>query len=184
MVLELMGRDSGFIALHSGIAGGANVILIPEVPFKFEAIVAKIRERVESGYLFSIIAVSEGAKPLGGTQVFSHDGDEIYVPRLGGIGHMVGEYIEKQGFETRVTVLGHLQRGGTPTPFDRWLGTRYGAAAVRLAARGGFNRVLALRAGQVVDISLEESVAFPKRVDINGDAVITARGVGIAFGDE
>src|SRR5258706_9004168 len=184
MVLELMGRDSGFIALHSGIAGGANVILIPEVPFKFEAVVAKIRERVESGYLFSIIAVSESAKPLGGTQVFSHDGDEIYVARPGGIGHMVGEYIEKQGFETRVTVLGHLQRGGTPTPFDRWLGTRYGAAAVRLAACGGFNRVLALRAGQVVDISLEESVAFPKRVDINGDAVITARGMGIAFGDK
>jgi len=184
MVLELMGRDSGFIALHAGIAGGSDVILIPEIPFKFEAVVAKVRERVEYGYNFSIIAVSEGAKPQGGVQVFARGGDEIYVPRLGGIGHMVGEYIEKSGFETRVTVLGHLQRGGTPTPFDRWLGTRYGAAAVRLAARGGFNRVLALRAGQVVDISLEESVAFPKRVDINGDAVITARGMGIAFGDE
>src|SRR5689334_9924240 len=93
MVLELMGRDSGFIALHSGIAGGADVILIPEIPFKFEAIVAKIRERVESGYLFSIIAVSEGAKPLGSSQVFSRGGDEIYVPRLGGVGHLVGDYI-------------------------------------------------------------------------------------------
>jgi ATP-dependent phosphofructokinase / diphosphate-dependent phosphofructokinase len=184
MVLELMGRDSGFIALHAGIAGGSDVILIPEIPFKFESVVAKVRERVELGYLFSIVAVSEGAKPLGGSQVFSRGGDEIYVPRLGGIGHLVGEYIEKQGFETRVTVLGHLQRGGTPTPFDRWLGTRYGAAAVRLAARGGFNRVLALRGGQVVDISLEESIASPKRVDINGDAVITARGMGISFGDE
>lgn len=184
MVLELMGRDSGFISLHAGIAGGADVILIPEIPFKFEAVVAKVRERVEHGYRFSIVVVSEGAKPVGGVQVFSRAGDEMYVPRLGGIGHMVGEYIERQGYETRVTVLGHLQRGGTPTPFDRWLGTRYGAAAVRLAARGAFNRVLALRAGQVVDISLEESVASPKRVDLNGDAVVTARGMGIAFGDE
>ena len=184
MVLELMGRNAGFITLHAGIAGGTDVILIPEIPFKFESVVAKVRERVESGYLFSIIAVSEGATPLGGGQVFSREGDEIYTPRLGGMGHEVGEYIEQQGYETRVTVLGHLQRGGTPTPFDRWLATRFGAAAVRLAAQGKFNRMVALHAGKVVDVSLEEAIAVPKRVDINDDAVIAARGMGISFGDE
>ena len=184
MVLELMGREAGFIALHAGISGGADVILIPEIPFKFESILSKIRQRVERGSLFSIIAVSEGAEPLGGKQVFSRTGDEMYVPRLGGIGQRVGEYIEKQGFETRVTVLGHLQRGGTPTAFDRWLATRYGAAAVRLAARGGFDHMVALRSGQIGDVALEEALAVPRRVDLNEDAVITARGMGISFGDE
>jgi ATP-dependent phosphofructokinase / diphosphate-dependent phosphofructokinase len=184
MVLELMGRNAGFIALHAGVAGGADVILIPEIPFKFESIAAKVRERVERGSHFSIIAISEGAKPLGGDQVFSRQGDEVYVPRLGGIGQRVGEYIEQQGFETRVTVLGHLQRGGTPTPFDRWLATRYGAAAVRLAAAGKFDRMVALRANKIVDISLEEATTKPRRVDVNDDAVITARGMGISFGDE
>ncbi len=184
MVLELMGREAGFIALHAGVAGGADVILIPEIPFKFESVVAKIRQRVERGSLFSILAVSEGAKPVGGEQVFSRGGDEIYLPRLGGIGQRVGEYIEKQGFESRVTILGHLQRGGTPTAFDRWLATRYGAAAVRLAARGGFDRMVALRGGQITDVALEEALAIPRRVDPNEDAVITARGMGISFGDE
>ncbi len=184
MILELMGREAGFIALHAGVSGGADVILIPEIPFKFEAIIAKIRQRVESGSLFSILAISEGAKPMGGAQIFSRGGNEIYVPRLGGVGQMVGEYIEKQGFETRVTVLGHLQRGGTPTAFDRWLATRYGAAAVRLAARGGFDRMVALRAEQITDVGLEEALAVPRRVKPNEDGVITARGMGISFGDE
>ena len=184
MVLELMGREAGFIALHAGISGGADVILIPEIPFKFEAVLAKIRQRIERGSLFSILAVSEGAKPLGGNEIFSRSGDEIYVPRLGGVGQLVGEYIEKQGYETRVTVLGHLQRGGTPTAFDRWLATRFGAAAVRLAARGGFDRMVSLRSEQITDVTLEEALAVPRRVDLNGDAVITARGMGIAFGDE
>jgi 6-phosphofructokinase 1 len=184
MVLELMGRNAGFIALHAGVAGGADVILIPEIPFRFEAVINKVYERVNRGTLFSIIAVSEGAKSVTGDQVFSRTGDEVYVPRLGGIGQVVGEYIEQQGFETRVTVLGHLQRGGTPTPFDRWLATRYGAAAIRLAAQGKFDRMVSLHAGRIVDISLEEAIAAPKRVNLNDDAVITARGMGIAFGDE
>lgn len=184
MVLELMGRDAGFIALHAGVAGGADVILIPEIPFKFEAILAEVRQRVEQGYLFSIIVVSEGAKPQGGEQVFARGGDEIYVPRLGGIGQRVGEYIEKHGYESRVTVLGHLQRGGSPTPFDRWLATRFGAAAVRLAAQGKFDHMVALRAGKIVDISLKEVIAVAKRVDVNDDAILTARGMGVSFGDE
>lgn len=184
MVLELMGRDAGFITLHAGISGGADVILIPEIPFNLDAVVAKVRQRVERGYLFSIIVVSEGARPRGGEQVFYRSGDEIYVPRLGGIGQKVGEYIEKHGFETRVTVLGHLQRGGSPTPFDRWLATRYGAAAVRLAAQGKFDRMVALRAGKVIDIPLGEAIGIVKRVDVGDDSVITARGMGISFGDE
>jgi 6-phosphofructokinase 1 len=184
MILELMGRDSGFIALHSGVAGGADVILIPEIPFSYESVVAKIQSRIENGTLFSILAISEGAKPVDGVQVFSRTGNEIYVPRLGGISQVVGEYVEAQGFETRVTVLGHLQRGGTPTAFDRWLATRYGAAAVRVAAQGRFDRMVALRSSAIIDISLEEALAVPKRVDIHGDAVLTARGMGISFGDQ
>jgi ATP-dependent phosphofructokinase / diphosphate-dependent phosphofructokinase len=184
MVLELMGRNAGFIALHAGVSGGTDVILIPEIPFKFESVVAKVRQRDERGMHFSIIAVSEGAKPLDGDQVFSREGDEVYVPRLGGIGQVVGEYIEKAGYETRVTVLGHLQRGGTPTPFDRWLATRYGAAAVRLAQQGKFDRMVALHAGDIVDVTLGEALAVPKRVDVHSDPIITARGMSISFGDE
>ena len=184
MVIELMGRDAGFIALNAGISGGADVILIPEIPFKFESIMNLIHARAEKGRKFSILAVSEGAKPQGGGQIYSRKGDEVYVPRLGGIGQVVAEYIEKEGFESRVTVLGHVQRGGTPTAFDRGLATRYGAAAVRLAARGGFDRMVALRCGEITDISLQEATATPKRVDPNGDAVITARNIGISFGDE
>jgi 6-phosphofructokinase 1 len=184
MVLEVMGRNAGFIALHAGISGGADVILIPEIPFKYEAVVKKAQERVDRGMLFSIVVVSEGAKPAEGGQIFSRAGDEVYVPRLGGIGQRVGEYIEQAGFETRVTVLGHLQRGGSPTPFDRWLATRYGAAAVRLAAEGKFDRMVSLQAGKIVDVSLAEAIAVPKRVDINHDAIITARGMSISFGDQ
>jgi len=185
MVLELMGRDAGFIALHAGVAGGADVILIPEIPFRYEAVVKKILRRVKSGRHFSILAVSEGAKSLDGEQVFSRAGNELYVPRLGGVGYQVGQYIEEHTEqETRVTVLGHIQRGGSPTPFDRWLATRYGAAATRLVAKGGFGRMVALRNGEVVDISLDEALAVPKRVNINGDAVRTARDLGIYFGDE
>lgn len=185
MVLELMGRDAGFIALHAGVAGGADVILIPEIPFRYEAIMDKILQRVESGRHFSILAVSEGAKSLDGEQVFSRSGDEVYVPRLGGVGQLVGKYIEDHTEqETRVTVLGHIQRGGSPTPFDRWIATRYGAAATRLAAEGKFGRMVALRFAEVVDISLDEALAVPKRVNINGDGVRTARDLGIYFGDE
>ncbi len=184
MVVELMGRDAGFIALHAGVAGGADVILIPEFPFQYEIVTAKVRERVERGSLFSILAVSEGAKPVGGRQIISRKGNEMYVPRLGGIGQRVAEYIEDQGFESRITVLGHLQRGGTPTAFDRWLATRYGAAAVRLAARGGFDHMVALIGGTIADVPLGDALAVPRRVQPDEDGVITARNLGISFGDE
>lgn len=185
MILELMGRDAGFITLQAGIAGGADVILIPEIPFSYEAVAAKVIERKKLGTKFSIIAVSEGAHPRDGQQVYSIAGDEVTLARLGGISGLVGNYVgETCGLETRVTVLGHLQRGGSPTGFDRWLATRYGAAAVRLAASGKFGRMVALQCGKITDVTLEEALKEPKRVNLQGDAVITARGLGISFGDE
>lgn len=183
MVLELMGRDAGFIALHSGVAGGADVILIPEIPFRYEKILQKIRQRVENGNLFSILAVSEGARAEDEEQIFTHQGDATKNPRLGGIGSRVGEYLEMQGLETRVTVLGHVQRGGSPTAFDRWLATRLGAAAVRLAHEDGFGRMVALKNSRVEDLKLSEALEIPKRVDLAGDAILTARGLGISFGN-
>jgi 6-phosphofructokinase 1 len=184
MVLELMGRDAGFIALHAGVAGGADVILIPEIPFQFESVTEKITGRAAAGRHFSIVAVAEGAHPVGGEQVFSRAGDEVFAARLGGIGHTVGGAIERGcGMETRVTVLGHLQRGGTPTAFDRWLASRFGASSVLLAAAGGLGQMVALRGTRVVDISLEEALRVPKQVDLDGDAVKTARCLGICLGD-
>jgi 6-phosphofructokinase 1 len=183
MVLELMGRDAGFIALHAGVAGDADVILIPEIPFDIDVVCQKIRDREASGRKFSIVAVSEGARPKGGEQVFSRAGDQVYVPRLGGISLRVGELIEKvTGKETRVTVLGHVQRGGSPSPFDRWLATRYGAAAVRLAAEGATDRMVALHGQKIESVTLTEATAVPKRVDAEGEPVRTARGLGIVFG--
>jgi ATP-dependent phosphofructokinase / diphosphate-dependent phosphofructokinase len=185
MVLELMGRDAGFIALHSGIAGGADVILIPEIPFNYDAICRKVEQRVQRGSSFSIIAVAEGAHPKGQQQVVRQSGDSVYIARLGGIGQEVGVYIaDHNHIETRVTVLGHLQRGGGPTPFDRWLATRYGAAAVRLAMNGSFGQMVALKDEAITAVSLADALAQPKRVDVLGDAVVTARGLGISFGDD
>jgi 6-phosphofructokinase 1 len=184
MVLELMGRDAGFIALHAGVAGGADVILIPEIPFQYEKVAEKILSRIDMGRLFSIIAVSEGACPKGGQQVFRSEGDEVKFPRLGGVGHVVGKFVEDNcGTECRVTTLGHLQRGGTPTAFDRLLATRYGASAVRLAAKGEYGRMVSLQNSKIVDVRLDEVIRIPKRVDINGDTILTARGLGISFGD-
>jgi phosphofructokinase-like protein len=183
MVVELMGRDSGFIALHAGVAGGADVILLPEIPFHDDCIREKIEARAGAGRRFSIIAAAEGAHPAGGEQVFTSVGDEILASRLGGIGHVVAARVsEVTKMEARVTVLGHLQRGGSPTAFDRWLATRFGGAAVRLAADGGFGRMVALRGTEIVDIRLKEALAALKRVDPQGDAVQTARSMGICVG--
>ncbi len=183
MVLELMGRDAGFIALQAGVAGGADVILIPEIPFRYERILEKIEQRMAAGRLFSIVVVSEGAYPVGGEKSYRQAGDSIYAPRLGGVGYKVGEFLSAQGLETRVTVLGHLQRGGSPTAFDRWLASRFGAAAVRLIAAERFGHMVALKGGQVTDVPLQEALAVPRRVDIHGEGVRTARDLGICLGD-
>jgi phosphofructokinase-like protein len=184
MLLELMGRDAGFITLRAGIAGGADVILIPEIPFSFDAICRKIHQRQKQGSSFSIIAVAEGAFPRGGQPVVSIPGDSVYVARLGGVSFQVAEFIAANcQVETRVTVLGHLQRGGSPSAFDRWLGTRFGSAAVHLAAEGKFGRMVALKSEQIVDVSIADALAVPRRVDLNGDAIRTARGLGISFGE-
>ncbi len=184
MALELMGHDAGFIALEAGIAGGADIILIPEIAFRWEALMAKVEERSRGGRPFSLVSVSEGACPVGGERVYARAGDAIYFARLGGVGDLVARHIAKAcSVETRVTVLGHLQRGGTPTAFDRWLATRFGAAAVRLAVAGGFGRMVSLRGTEVVDVSLAEALAAPKRVNLNGDSVATARAMGICLGD-
>ncbi len=184
MVLELMGRDAGFIALHAGLAGGADVILIPEIPFRFDQICEKVAARARAGRHFSIIAAAEGAHPEGGQPVYSRGADELRVGRLGGIGQIVAEHVEQAcQMETRVTVLGHLQHGGSPTAFDRWLCTRLGGEAVRLAADGQWGRMAALHGSKVESVDMRQALDSPKRVDLAGDAVRTAREIGISFGD-
>jgi 6-phosphofructokinase 1 len=179
-----MGHNAGWLALGAGLAGGADVILIPEIPFRFEAICEKVQQRITVGRHFSIVAVSEGAHPQGGQKVYKRAADELYVARLGGIGQAVGKFVEATcGAETRVTVLGHIQRGGTPTAYDRWLATRFGAAAVRLAAEKKFGRMVSVIGARIVDVELSAALAEPKHVDVEGDAVRTARGLGISFGD-
>ncbi len=184
MVLELMGRDAGFITLHAGVAGGADIILIPEIPFEFESICKTIQTRAERGRHFSIVAVAEGASPKGGQQIFSRAGDKLVQARLGGIGATVAKFIEEAcGMECRFIVLGHLQRGGSPTAFDRWLATRFGAAAFRLAEKRTHGQMVALKGTEVTSVLLEEALAKPNRVDPNGDAVKTARNLGLSLGD-
>ena len=186
MVLELMGRDAGWIALSAGISGGADVILIPEIPFDLQPVIQRCRARAKQGSYFSIMAVAEGAMPKGGHQQFKIPARGLQMPRLGGIAQQVADQIHEQArLESRCTVLGHLQRGGTPTPFDRWLATRYGAAAVRLAAAGKHGLMVNLRGRHIGAIPLNEALeATPKRVDPAGEMVTTARGLGIVFGDE
>ncbi|HEX3033425.1 MAG TPA: 6-phosphofructokinase [Bacillota bacterium] len=185
MVMEVMGRYAGWIGLESGIAGGADVILIPEIPFSYDKICEKLNSRREQGKKFSIIVVSEGAKPVGGdmvvNQVIADSADPI---RLGGVGNMVAREIEKlSGMETRVTVLGHLQRGGSPTPFDRILGTRLGVKAVELIASGEYGTMASLRTPDIVAVTLDEAVGELRRVPINSDLIAAARAVGTSFGD-
>jgi 6-phosphofructokinase 1 len=183
MVLELMGRDAGFIALHSGVAGSADVILIPEIPFDLNVVAEAVQARARQGRTFSIVACAEGARPKDGEQMFSRAGDEITVARLGGVGQSVADWVARRcGVETRCTVLGHLQRGGSPSPFDRWLATRYGAGAMRALADGHYGSMVALRGTRIVDIPLDEALAEPKRVDPEGEPVQTARALGIVFG--
>ena len=173
LVVEVMGRDSGWIACYSGIAGGADVILVPEVPFDIEEVADLIKQRHARGRYFSIVVAAEGAKFAGGLEM--HDGapvlqdvgrDEFGHLRLGGIGGVLAREIEKRtGFETRSVVLGHIQRGGSPTAFDRVLATRYGLGAIDMVHRGEFGQMAALRGNRIVSIPLAEAIASNRKVD-------------------
>ena len=180
MVVEVMGRFAGWIALHSGIAGSADVILIPEIPFDIAKVCDKIRRREEEGRHFSIVVVAEGAAPKGGSVSLIDPEHQ----RLGGIGDKVAHSIaELTGKETRALVLGHLQRGGSPTTFDRLLGLRFGAAAVRFIAEGKFGSMVALRPPIITAVPIEEALATPRRVPLDSDTIATARDLGISLGD-
>jgi len=167
-VVEVMGRHAGWIALHSGIAGGADMMILPEFPLPLRDVCDVVRRRKERGKSFSIIVVAEGARLTDGViEQKPEDAkrDAFGHVRLGGIGAWLAERIEDEtGFETRYTILGHIQRGGTPTAFDRVLGSRFGVAAVDLVARKGFGRMVALRGTKIVDVPLEEAVGSLKTV--------------------
>jgi phosphofructokinase-like protein len=167
MVVEVMGRHAGWIATHCGIAGGAHVILIPERPFDIDRVVRHIRNRTAKGRYFSIVVVAEGATPIEGTLVTQeNETDAFGHARLGGIGHLIADEIEKRtGHETRVTTLGHVQRGGTPTAYDRVLATRFGIAAIDAAHRGDFGVMVALRGTEIVTVPIAEATAELKTVD-------------------
>ncbi|MCX7710508.1 MAG: 6-phosphofructokinase [Clostridia bacterium] len=185
MILEVMGRYAGWIAIESGIAGGADVILIPEIPYDIHRVAQKVMERKNAGKSFSIVVVAEGAKPLDGevvvSKVISDSPDPV---RLGGIGNRIAEEIEKlTRIETRVTVLGHLQRGGRPIPYDRILSTRYGVEAVELVHQEKFGTMVSLQGNTITSVSLEEAVGKLKTVPPDGELVRIAKSVGVAFGD-
>jgi 6-phosphofructokinase 1 len=180
MVVEVMGRNAGFIALHSGVAATADVILIPEIPFDMAKVCDKIRRREAEGRHFSIVVAAEGAVPKGGLESYLDPERR----RLGGIAEKVAEAIERiTGKETRALVLGHLQRGGSPTTFDRLLGLRFGTAAVRLVAERKFGMMVALQPPNIVPIPIDDVLSHPKRVPLDSDVMATAREIGISFGD-
>lgn len=184
MVVEVMGRDAGWIALHSGVSGSADVILIPEIPFDIEKVCARIRDRDASGRRFSIVVVAEGAKPVGGEVSLIERRGAGTVDRLGGIASRVAQGIaERVQKEVRTMVLGHLQRGGSPTTFDRLLGLRFGAAAVRAATDGAFGTMIGLSGDRIIRTPLGDAVGRQKLVPLDSDVVITARELGVSFGD-
>jgi 6-phosphofructokinase len=185
MVLEVMGRYAGWIALHAGIAGGADCILIPEIPFAIESVIKKIEERKEQGKLFSIVIIAEGAYPLGGQMSVARivEGSAEKV-RLGGIGNKLAYLIEEEGkVEARCTVLGHLQRGGSPTAYDRILSTRYGVAAVEALKNGNTGCMVALKQDRIVCVPIERVVGDPYNIPLDNDLIKDGRAIGISFGD-
>lgn len=185
MALEVMGRYAGWIALHSGIAGGADVILIPEIPYHIDSVINKIYERKAAGKNFSIIVVAEGAKPVGGEMSVARMVKGSFEPvRLGGIGEkLVREIEEKTGIESRCTVLGYLQRGGSPTPFDRVLATRYGVAAAEACLRGEYNVMVSLYHDQIVTVYIQRAASASRQVPVDSEIIRTGRQKGICFGD-
>lgn len=185
MVLEVMGRYAGWIALHAGLAGGADCILIPEIPYSLEAVVAKIRDRQANGKRFSIIVIAEGARPVGGEMTVSRiiDGSPEKI-RLGGVGEKLSRKIEEAtGSESRCTVLGHLQRGGTPTAYDRVLATRYGVAAIEFLLAGQRDVMVALRNNGIVTIPIGEVTGQTGAVPLDGELLAASRRLGISLGE-
>jgi 6-phosphofructokinase 1 len=169
IILEVMGRNTGWIAIEAGLAGGADIILIPEKPFDINEVCGYLRQRLSRGKTFSTVIVAEGAKPKGYKEiVYSNGVDEFGHPRLGGIGYFLGKEIERSiDIETRVVVLGHLQRGGSPTAFDRVLATRYGIAAIDLVNEGKFGHMVALRGNKIRSVPLKDVVGKRKTVDLS-----------------
>ncbi len=184
MLIEVMGRYAGWIALYSGIAGGGDIILIPEIPYKLDVICRRVKERHGRGRRFSIIVISEGARPKGGKMVVKKVVKDSPDPiRLGGVSRVLADEIEKwTGLETRVTILGHLQRGGSPTAADRILATRSGSEAVRLAVEGKFGRMVGVRGNEMISSLISEAVANLRRVKRNSSIVRAAKAVGTCFG--
>jgi 6-phosphofructokinase 1 len=183
MLVEVMGRDAGWIALEAGLAGGAHIILIPEIPFSIEKICEFVEQRQKYGKRFTIIVVAEGVKlPSGLEAQIEHERRKA--GRAGTVGNLIGEAVGTiLRRETRVTVLGHIQRGGSPSPFDRILSTRFGVAAVDLIARGEFGKMVAVRSDRIVSVDISEAIGKMKAVDPQGELVATAKSVGIGFGD-
>lgn len=178
MILEVMGRHTGWIALHAGLAGSADIILIPEIPFSFDSVIKKVKEREANGSRFTNIVVAEGAMEVGGGEMYL----DAKHTRLGGVGDYVRRKIEElTEKETRCVVLGHLQRGGSPNAFDRMLGTSFGACAVRALAEGESGKMVAFQASTIVTVPISEAVANLKTVPIDGQLVRTARDIGISF---
>ncbi|MHC4456253.1 MAG: 6-phosphofructokinase [Planctomycetota bacterium] len=185
MIIEVMGHHAGWIALHSGIAGGGDIILIPEIPYDIRCIVKKVKERNKKGKKFSIVVISEGAKPKGGDIVIKRIVKESSDPvRLGGIGFVLGEQIEKMtGIQTRTVVLGHLQRGGTPTAFDRVLATSLGTKAVDMIVKKKFGYMVGVAGGRLVEVALQKVAKGARTVPKNHPLIHSARSVGTCFGD-
>jgi len=182
MVLEVMGRHAGWIALKAGVAGGADAILIPEIPFDLHVVCAKIQQLQASGRHYSLIVVAEGAAPVNGQQSYYIQGERGQEGRLGGMGHMVGAALaDCVAAEVRVTVLGHLQRGGQPTPRDRWLATRFGAAAIHLVADERWGHMVALQGTEIVNIPIQDAIQA-NLVDSQSTMVQMARDLGVVFG--
>jgi 6-phosphofructokinase 1 len=184
IVMEVMGREAGFIALHAGVAAGADVVLIPEIPYDIEKVCAKIMARDQAGRGFSIVVVAEGAHRRGGSAVALEPTQEGQPIRLGNVADaLAAEIQERTGKETRSLVLGHLQRGGMPTSYDRLLGTRFGAAAVQAIADERWGHMVALQSPHIVTVPIAEVLASPRRVDPTHDVVRAGRTTGISFGD-
>lgn len=186
MVIEAMGRYAGWIALNGGLAGGADIILIPEVPFSWDYIYDKVVERNMMGKRFSLVCVAEGAKPVDGELVVKERDLKRTDPiQLGGISELVAKNISNStGLETRFTILGHLQRGGSPTPFDRILSTKFGTYAIGMALRKEFGRMAALKSGEVTSVSIEEAIVSQKLVTPDTQALIAAKAIGVSFGND